>query len=108
MREVKNVEQAENIVHHIRTQKAKSGNMILEIPNKEEVNNLADVLKHRLGKTVKIRHTYPSIPLIFIGIEDSVEPDELKSTLVWFNERLNDVTNFTIRESKTGVRIAMI
>lgn len=108
VREVKKTVQAGNIENDIRTRRAKSGNMIREIPNKEKADNLADILRHRMGETLKIRRPSPSIPLIFIGIEDSVEPDELKSILTTFDERLNGMSNFTIRENKSGVRTAVI
>jgi len=54
------------------TRRAKSGNIILEIPEKEHADHLAEVLKTIPNEAEGIRRPSSSIPLIFIGIEDSI------------------------------------
>lgn len=73
--------------------------------DKEKADKLAEVLKNRMGETVNIRRPSPSMPLLFIGIEDSADAEELRATLKKFDERLENITAFTIREGRirTGV-----
>lgn len=108
VRDVKAVVREENLTYDITTRRAKSGNIILEIPEKEHADHLAEVLKSRMGESVGVRRPSPSIPLIFIGIEDSVDESELQSTLVALDGDLKDASNFTIREGGTGTRTAII
>jgi hypothetical protein len=108
VREVKEVVERENLTYDIITRKAKSGNIILEIPEKEHADHLAEVLKTRMGEAAGVRRPSPSIPLVFIGIEDSIDEAELKSALVELDGDLKDASDFTIREGRTGIRTAII
>lgn len=87
VRDVKAAVRAENIVYDIRIRKTKSGNMILEIQNKEEADKLADLLRHIMTETVKIRRPTPIITLMFIGIEDSVESEEPQKHISGFRRK---------------------
>lgn len=108
VRKVKTAVREENLTYDIITRRAKSGNIILEIPKKEQADHVAEVLKMRMGETTGIRRPSPSIPLIFIGIEDSVDESELKCALVNLDDDLKSVSGFTIREGKNGTRTAII
>lgn len=108
VREVKEVVERENLTYDIITRRAKSGNIILEIPEKEHADHLAEVLKTRMGEAAGVRRPSPSIPLIFIGIEDSIDEVELKRALVELDGDLKDASDFTIREGRTGIRTAII
>lgn len=88
----------ENVDYEITTRKSKVGNMILEISDKAKADELADALRTRLGESMKIRRPSPSIPLIIIGIEDSVDTEELRNTLTSFDSRLESLGNLSIRE----------
>jgi len=48
VRQVKKTVHDENLTYEITTRRAKSGNNILEIPNKEQADSLAQPLKTRL------------------------------------------------------------
>lgn len=50
----------------------------------------------------------PSISLLLIGIEDSIDATELKNTLEAFDTELRTVNEITIRESMNGVRTAIV
>lgn len=108
VREVKAVVREGNLTYDITTRRAKSGNIILEIPGKEQADHLAEVLKTRIGETVGIRRPSPSIPLILLGIEDSVDESELKGALVTFDGDLKDASDFIIREGRNGTKTAVI
>lgn len=108
VREVKAAVREENLTYDITTRRAKSGNIVLEIPEKEHADHLAEVLKTRMGEAAGVRRPSPSIPLIFIGIEDSVDESEFKSTLVALEGDLKEASNFTIREGRTGTRTTII
>ncbi|XP_050065625.1 uncharacterized protein LOC126554613 [Aphis gossypii] len=108
VREVKEVVEREKLTYDIITRRAKSGKIILEIPEKEHADHLAEVLKIRMGEAAGVRRPSPSIPLIFIGIEDSLDEAELKSALVELDGDLKDASDFTIREGRTGIRTAII
>lgn len=108
VRDVKAAVKEENLTYDITTRRAKSGNIVLEIPEKEHADHLAGVLKTRMGELAGVRRPTPSIPLICIGIEYSVDESEFKIALNAFDGDLKEVSNFTIREGRTGTRTAII
>jgi len=55
VRTVKSAVHDEKLEYDITIRRAKSGNVILEISKKEHADNLAAVLKARMGDTVDIR-----------------------------------------------------
>lgn len=108
VKSVKAAVQQEGVECDITTRKSKLGNMILQIPNKEQADNLADVLRRRLGKNIGVRRPSPSVLLVLIGIEDSVDEAELQSALAAFDTELQVIGEFHIREGANGVRTAVI
>lgn len=108
VRQVKKTVHDENLTYKITTRRAKSGNIILEIPNKEQTDSLAELLKTRIGETISIRRPSPTIPLFLMGIEDSVEETELRGALEIFDSELKGIKNVVIRESRSGLRTAVI
>jgi len=100
VREIKVAVKVENLTYDITTRRAKSGNIILEIPVKGHAGHLVKVLKIRMGEVVGIRRPSLSIALIIIGIEDSVDESELKSALVALDSDFKDDCNFTIWEGR--------
>ncbi|KAF0707796.1 cold shock domain-containing protein 3-like, partial [Aphis craccivora] len=84
------------------TRRAKSGNIILEIPEKEHADHLAEVLKTIPNEAEGVRRPSSSIPLIFI------DEAELYSALVELDGDLKDASDFTIREERTEIRTAII
>jgi hypothetical protein len=99
VREVKKTALDENLLFEITIRKAKSGNVTLEIPSKEQADSLAEFLKGKLGETASIRRPSPSV-LFLMGVEDSVEETELRKTLEAFDNELKEIKNVVIRESK--------
>jgi len=102
VKKVKTAVHDEKPTYDITSRRAKSGNIILEIHDKAQVDSLAEFLKTRLGKATIIRRPLTD-PLFLMGIEDSVEEAELKSTLLAFDNELKDIRDFTIREGKNGL-----
>lgn len=108
VRSVKAAVQQEGVECSITTRKSKAGNMVLQIPGKEKADDLAAVLRRRLGEGIGIRRPSPSVLLVLIGIEDSVEAPELRRALVAFDPELDSIGELTIREGSNGVRTAVI
>lgn len=79
---VKTAVQEEKLAYNIHTRRAKSGNIILEIKNKDEADNLATVIKTKLGDEASVRRPSPSILLLLSGIEHSVSASELEDALI--------------------------
>lgn len=90
----------EKLSYDITTRRAKSGNIIFEISEKNHANNQAEVLRARLGDTIGIKRPSPGVSLLLVGIEDSVEVAELRKVLEDFDTELQGVIDFTIREGK--------
>jgi hypothetical protein len=89
------------------TRRSKSGNIILETPNIEQADSLAELLKGKLRDT-NIRRPAQTIPLFFMGIEESVDESELKGALEAFDDGLKSINNIVIRENRNGLRTAVI
>ncbi|XP_025406063.1 uncharacterized protein LOC112680242 [Sipha flava] len=75
---------------------------------KEQADKLAGVLQSKMGDSVGIRRPSPSVSLLLIGIEDSVDATELRSALESYDSDLVSVRDIVIRESKNGVRSTII
>lgn len=109
IRSVKAVVVEENISSSdITTRRAKSGNVILEIPGKDQADNLATALRTRLGGNIGIRRPAPSVALLIVGIEDSVEDPELRAALASFDPELQGMNSVNIRQGKSGIRSAVV
>jgi hypothetical protein len=78
VRQVKKTVHDGNLEIDIMTRRSKSGNIILETPNIEQTDSLAELLKGKLGDT-NIRRPAQTIPLFFMGIEESVDESELEA-----------------------------
>jgi hypothetical protein len=63
--------QEEKLSIDISARRAKSGNIVIEISGIEEADNLAGVLKAKMGSSVEVRRPSPSVSLRLTGIEDS-------------------------------------
>lgn len=97
-----------NLPFDITARRAKSGNIVFEIPDKEQADQLAETLRTKMGDSVGIRRPLPSVPILLIGIEDSIGPAELKSTLAKFDSDLESLNDIDIKEGKNGVRSTII
>ena len=100
--------QEEKLSIDVSARRAKSGNIVIEISGKEEADNLAGVLKAKMGSSVEVRRPSPSVSLRLTGIEDSIDEAELKSALTRFDGDLKDVRDIRISEGKNGVRYTTV
>ncbi|KAL4082654.1 hypothetical protein QTP88_029715 [Uroleucon formosanum] len=73
--------------------------------DKDQADRLADFLKRRFGDSRGIRRPIPSTALILIGIEDSVDEDELKSSLETHDPELKALNVIKIREGSNGAAL---
>lgn len=108
VREIKTAVSQEALSFDITTRRAKSGNLILETNLKEHADDLASVLKRLLGESRSIRRPSPSVPLLLIGVEDSVDEKELARTLLEHDPDLKTSNVLKIQEGKNGVRTAIV
>lgn len=110
VREVKSVEKEENLTYDITTRRAKSGNIILEIPEKEHVDHLAEVLKIMVFENGRRKVSIPEHTnnFHFIGIEDSVNETELKSAPIALDDDHRDATDILIHKGRIIIRTAII
>jgi len=108
VKEVKETVQQESLSFEISARRAKSGNLVLETLDKEQADSLACVLKRRFGDSRGVRRPIPSVALILIGIEDSVNEEELKGTLEAHDPELKAQNEIKIREGSNGVRTAIV
>lgn len=108
LRNVKTAVHEKNLSYDISTRRAKSGNIILKITNRDQVDNLAAIIEAKMRDSVGIRCQSLSVPLLFMGINDSIGVSELKEILVAFDGELKSMNNSTIREGKDGVRSTVI
>jgi len=108
VKEVKETVRDEAFTFDIAPRRTKSGNLILEIKDKIHADTLAIALKRRFGEEREVRRPSPSVALIVIGIEDSVDEGELMSTLEAHDPELKVSNTITIREGPNGVRTAVI
>jgi len=92
----------------ISARRAKSGNLVLETLDKDQADSLVVVLKRRFGDSSGIRRPTPSTALILIGIEDSIDEEELKKTLETHVPELKTLNVVKIREGSNGVRTAIV
>jgi hypothetical protein len=95
-------------IFDISARRTKAGNLILETQDKEHANDLAGALKRQFGESRNIRCPSPSIALLLVGIEDSVDEDELLRTLAEHDNELTATNMVKIRESANGVRTAIV
>jgi len=108
IRTVKSAVRDEKLSDDIITRRAKSGNIILEILEKDHADKLASALRARLGEKIGIRRPVPSVGLLIIGIEDSVEDPELRAVLSNLDPELQSLNPIVIRQGKNGIRSAVI
>lgn len=97
-----------DLKYDITSKKAKSGNMVLEVPNKEQADLLANFLKIELGETTGIRRLSPTVRLFLLSIEDSVEETVLRSAIEAFDIVLKNIMKLDIRECRSILRTAVI
>lgn len=90
VRKIKIAMSDKDLKYDITSRRAKSGNMVLDVPYKEQADSLANLLKIELGETTGIRRSSPTVLLFLMGIEDSVEETELRSTLEAFDINLKE------------------
>ncbi|KAL4083833.1 hypothetical protein QTP88_029149 [Uroleucon formosanum] len=107
VKEVKEAVREEPFQFEISTRRTKSGNLLLETSYKEHADDLASALKRRLGESRSIRRPSPSVALLLIGIEDSIDEKELERTLVAHDPELKAANDLKIREGKNGIRTAI-
>lgn len=107
VRQVKKMVHNGNLEIDIMTRRSKSGNIILKTLNTEQSDSLADLLKGKLGDT-SIRRPAQTIPLFFMGIEESVDESEFRGALEAFDDELKSINNIVIRENSSGLRTAVI
>lgn len=81
VKEVKATVREQGMAFDITTRRSTSGNVILEVLEKENADNLAETLRRKFGFSKGVRRPVPSISLILIGIEDSVDEEELGGAL---------------------------
>lgn len=108
VRLVKRTVNEKNQSYDITTRKAKSGNMILELPNKEQADSVAEILKTNLVEITGIRRPSPTVTLFLMGIEESVEKIELRKALEAFDDELKSIKQVVIRETRSGLRTAIV
>lgn len=108
VREVKRAVGQEALLFDITSRRVKSGSLILETRDKEHADELANVLKRKFGGSKGIWWPSPSIALLLIGIEDSVDPTELKSILEAHDSELKSSNEIRIREGSNGVRTTIV
>jgi len=107
VRQVKKTVHDGNLEIDIMTRRSKSGNIIQETPNTEQAEALAELLKGKVGDT-SIRRPAQTIPLFFMGIEESVDVSELRGALEAFDDEFKSINNIFIRENSSGLRTAVI
>jgi hypothetical protein len=108
VKEIKATVCKESMSFDITTRRAKSGNLVLETTAKEDADELARVLRLKYGVTKGVRRPLPSIALLLIGLDESVDAAELKNALVAHDSEWTTINEPTIREGTTGVRTAII
>jgi len=100
VRKVKIVVANEKHEYDICTRKTKIDNILLELPEKEKADRVAEAVKTTMGDQIDIRRPTPSIAILVSEIEDKVEMEELKQTLINFDQDFVGVGEFKIRKSK--------
>jgi len=105
---VKQTARGESLTFDITTRRARSFNLVLETRDKEHADDLAAALKRRFGETREIRHPLPSVALLLISIEDSVDESEPGSILEAHNPGLKTLNDVKIRKGSNGTRTAII
>lgn len=108
VRDVKEAVRKEPFDFEISARRTKAGNLILETQAKEHADDLAGVLKRQFGESRNIRRPSPSIALLLVGIEDSVDEDELLRTIAVQDNELTPTNIVKIREGANGVRTAIV
>lgn len=73
VKEVKVTAREQAFSFDITTRRAKPSNKVLEVADKVNADKLAELLRMRFGQSKGVRRPAPSISLLLIGIEDSVD-----------------------------------
>lgn len=107
IKEVKATVRETAMAFNITTRKSKKGKVILEVADKASADNLAVALREKFGEYNGVRRPTPSISLLLIGIEDSVDEEELGAALEAHDSELKTMNKLTIREGLSGVRTAI-
>lgn len=81
VKEVKEAVRQEALTFEITPRRTKAGNPVFETKEKSNADALASALKRRFGESRKVRRPSPSVALIIIGIEDSIDEGELLSII---------------------------
>lgn len=108
VREIKEAVRKEPFEFEISARRTKAGNLILETQAKEHADDLAGALRRQFGESRSIRRPLPSTALLLVGIEDSVDEDELLRTLAEHDNELTPTNMVKIREGANGVRTAIV
>jgi len=108
VKEVKETVRQEALTFEITPRRTKAGNLVLETKEKSNADALASALKRRFGESRKVRRPSPSVALIIIGIEDSIDESELLSIIEGHDPDLKVSNEIKIREAPNGVRTAII
>lgn len=107
VRQVKKTVRDGNLRDRYYDEKIKIGKYYLEALNTEQANALAELLKGKVGDA-SIRRPAQTIPLFFMGIEESVDESKLRGTLEAFDNEFKSINNIFIRENSSGLRTAVI
>ncbi|XP_050053810.1 uncharacterized protein LOC126549237 [Aphis gossypii] len=99
----------EELDFDITTEWSKSGDhLVLTTSEKDNAIKLSKALRNKVGEEKSIRRPSSSISLLLIGIEDSVDVDELKSTLDSLDKELIAANKLTIKKGLNGVRTVIV
>ncbi|KAE9527671.1 hypothetical protein AGLY_012744 [Aphis glycines] len=107
--DIKDLIRDEELDFGITTEWSKSGDhLVLTTSEKDNAVKLSNALRKKFGQEKDIRRPSPSISLLLIGIEDSVDVDELTSTLEALDKELIAANKLTIKKGLNGVRTVTV
>lgn len=80
------------------TKRTAAGDILLEINSKEK----AILLAEKLGTKMQVRHATKTTPVLILGLDESITPEELRTELAKLHPELTHIKPFDIRVGFNG------
>lgn len=85
-----------------------AGEILLEVKGQEKADQLADLLKKKMGDGAIVRRPIKTVPILVSGIEESIGAEELKAQLVALYPEAKIVNPIEVRTNDEGWRTARL
>lgn len=90
------------------TRRTVAGNVLIEVKSKENADLFAKKLTEKLGEEMSVRQTTRTTPVLILGVDESLNAEEVRAELTKIDRELAHIKPFTIQTGTNGWCTAMI